>query len=152
MSENRKAAALILADGTVWTGVSIGVPGTSIGEIVFTTGVSGFQETLTDPSNFGQIVVQTFPSVGGYGVNNDDFSSPSCYLNGYVVRSLTTQPSNYKMTDTLGHFLEQRGIVGIEGVDTRAITRHIRANGAMNAMISTEFLTAAPEVLGRIRS
>ena len=129
MSENRKAAALILADGTVWTGVSIGVPGTSIGEIVFTTGVSGFQETLTDPSNFGQIVVQTFPSVGGYGVNNDDFSSPSCYLNGYVVRSLTTKPSNYKMTDTLGHFLEQRGIVGIEGVDTRAITRHIRANG-----------------------
>ncbi len=152
MSENRKAAALILADGTVWTGVSIGVPGTSIGEIVFTTGVSGFQETLTDPSNFGQIVVQTFPSVGGYGVNNDDFSSPSCYLNGYVVRSLTTKPSNYKMTDTLGHFLEQRGIVGIEGVDTRAITRHIRANGAMNAMISTEFLTAAPEVLERIRS
>ena len=72
MSENRKSAALILADGTVYRGVSFGAAGTVFGEIVFTTGVSGFQETLTDPSNFGQIVVQTFPSVGGYGVNKDD--------------------------------------------------------------------------------
>ena len=89
MSENRKSAVLILADGTVYRGVSFGAAGTVFGEIVFTTGVSGFQETLTDPSNFGQIVVQTFPSVGGYGVNKDDYASDRCHLSGYVVRGVT---------------------------------------------------------------
>ena len=152
MNENRKPAALILADGTVYRGVSFGAEGTVYGEIVFTTGVSGFQETLTDPSNFGQIVVQTFPSVGGYGVNRDDYASPRCHLNGYVVRSVTELPSNYKMTDTLGHFVEKNGVVGIEGVDTRAINRHIRDFGAMNAMISTETLEPTDGVLEKIRS
>lgn len=113
MSENRKSAALILADGTVYRGVSFGAAGTVFGEIVFTTGVSGFQETLTDPSNFGQIVVQTFPSVGGYGVNKDDYASDRCHLSGYVVRSVTELPSNYKMTETLGQFVTEQGVVGI---------------------------------------
>ena len=126
MSENRKPAALILADGTVYRGVNFGTAGTVFGEIVFTTGVSGFQETLTDPSNFGQIVVQTFPSVGGYGVNNDDYASDRCHLSGYVVRNVTKLPSNYKMTESLGQFTTEQGVVGIEGVDPRAITRHVR--------------------------
>ena len=147
MSENRKSAALILADGTVYRGVSFGAAGTVFGEIVFTTGVSGFQETLTDPSNFGQIVVQTFPSVGGYGVNKDDYASDRCHLSGYVVRSVTELPSNYKMTETLGQFVTEQGVVGIEDVDTRAITRHIRDFGSMNAMISTEHLEPTAEVL-----
>lgn len=152
MSENRKSAALILADGTVYRGVSFGAAGTVFGEIVFTTGVSGFQETLTDPSNFGQIVVQTFPSVGGYGVNKDDYASDRCHLSGYVVRSVTELPSNYKMTETLGQFVTEQGVVGIEDVDTRAITRHIRDFGSMNAMISTEHLEPTAEVLEQIRS
>lgn len=149
MSENRKPAALILADGTVYRGVNFGTAGTVFGVIVFTTGVSGFQETLTDPSNFGQIVVQTFPSVGGYGVNNDDYASDRCHLSGYVVRNVTKLPSNYKMTESLGQFTAEQGVVGIEGVDTRAITRHVRDFGSMNAMISTEHLEPTAEVLGR---
>ena len=152
MSENRKSAVLILADGTVYRGVSFGAAGTVFGEIVFTTGVSGFQETLTDPSNFGQIVVQTFPSVGGYGVNKDDYASDRCHLSGYVVRGVTELPSNYKMTETLGQFVTEQGVVGIEDVDTRAITRHIRDFGSMNAMISTEHLEPTAEVLEQIRS
>ena len=152
MSENRKPAALILADGTVYRGVNFGTAGTVFGEIVFTTGVSGFQETLTDPSNFGQIVVQTFPSVGGYGVNNDDYASDRCHLSGYVVRNVTKLPSNYKMTESLGQFTTEQGVVGIEGVDTRAITRHVRDFGSMNAMISTEHLEPTAEVLAEIRS
>ncbi len=152
MCENKKRAALILADGTVYSGYSFGVPGTALGEIVFTTGVSGFQEVLTDPSNFGQIVVQTFPSVGGYGVNADDYASPRCHLSGYVVRELTEVPSNFKMIESLGDFTARQGVVGIQGVDTRVITRHIRDNGSMNAMISTEHLTADPKVLEQIRA
>ena len=149
MSENRKPAALILADGTVYRGVNFGTAGTVFGEIVFTTGVSGFQETLTDPSNFGQIVVQTFPSVGGYGVNNDDYASDRCHLSGYVVRNVTKLPSNYKMTESLGQFTTEQGVVGIEGVDTRAITRHVRDFGSMNAMISTEHLEPTAEVCAK---
>ena len=152
MKKTRKKAALILADGTVYSGYSFGAQGTSFGELVFTTGVSGFQETLTDPSNFGQIVVQTFASVGGYGVNADDFASDRCHLSGYVVRELTELPSNYKMTGDLEGFVEQHGVAGICGVDTRAITRHIRDNGSMNAAITTEYFTAEPELLEKIRS
>ena len=152
MSEQRKKAALILADGTVYSGYSFGREGTALGELVFTTGVSSFQEVLTDPSNFGQIVVQTFPSVGGYGVNADDYASPRCFLSGYVIRELTEVPSNYKMTQSLREFVTSQGVVGIQGVDTRAITRHIRDNGSMNAMISTEYLAADDAVLEQIRA
>lgn len=97
-------------------------------------------------------MVQTFPSVGGYGVNKDDYASDRCHLSGYVVRSVTELPSNYKMTETLGQFVTEQGVVGIEDVDTRAITRHIRDFGSMNAMISTEHLEPTAEVLEQIRS
>lgn len=152
MQINRKRAVLILEDGTVYRGYSFGAEGTAMGEAVFTTGVSGFQETLTDPANFGQIVVQTFPSVGGYGVNDDDYASDSCHLRGYVVRDWTAAPSNYKMTGDIASFMAEHGVVGICGVDTRALTRKIRDNGAMNAAISTEILEPDAELMERIRA
>lgn len=152
MQRSRIKASLILADGTVFHGYSFGAKGTRMGEMVFTTGVVGFQETLTDPSNLGQIVVQTFPSVGGYGVNEDDYASHGCHLSGYVVREWTDRPSNYKMVQDIASFMEENGVVGIYGVDTRALTRRLRDGGSINAMLSTEILESSPEVLEQIRA
>ncbi len=128
-------AYLILADGTVFEGSSIGATGTTIGETVFTTGMTGYIETLTDPSYFGQIVTQTFPLIGNYGIIPTDFESKKCWVRGYIVRELCDSPSNFRCDSTLDAFLKNQGIVGICGIDTRALTKRLRESGVMNGMI-----------------
>ena len=125
---------LILEDGTVFEGKKFGADKASIGELVFTTGMNGYIETLTDPSYFGQIVLQTFPLIGNYGIIEEDFEGECC-VKGYVVREKCGYPSNFRCESTLDSFLKKKGIPAIYGVDTRQITRIIREHGVMNAII-----------------
>lgn len=127
-------AYLVLSDGTVYEGVGFGAEASSVGELVFTTGMVGYIETLTDPSYAGQIVMQTFPLIGNYGMIESDFEG-QCAARGYVVREWCDAPSNFRSEYDVDRFLKDRGIPGICGVDTRAITRRIREQGVMNAMI-----------------
>lgn len=131
-------AYLMLADGTVFEGCSFGAKGTSVGEIVFTTGMTGYQETLTDPSYYGQIVTQTFPLIGNYGVNGKDFESDGSVVSGYVVREWCNAPSNFRCEGDIDGFLKKYGIIGIHSIDTRRLTRIIREHGVMNGVITTE--------------
>ena len=128
---------LVLSNGAVFEGRRIGANGDSIGELVFTTGVVGYLETLTDPSYAGQIVMQTFPLIGNYGVIEEDFEGV-CAVKGYVVRELCDTPSNFRAEYALDRFLKDRGVPGICGVDTRQLTRIIREEGVMNAIICDE--------------
>ena len=128
-------AWLVLADGTVFEGKGIGATGTSIGETVFTTGMTGYLETLTDPSYYGQIVTQTFPLIGNYGVIPQDFESGKSWVKGYIVRELCDEPSNFRNEGLLDAFLKEQNIVGLCGIDTRALTKKLRASGVMNGMI-----------------
>ena len=127
-------AYLVLEDGSIFEGVSVGAAGESTGELVFTTGMAGYLETLTDPSYAGQIIVQTFPLIGNYGVISPDFEG-ACLAKGYVVRELCSRPSNFRSEYALDRFLKERGICAIAGVDTRAVTRLLREEGTMNARI-----------------
>jgi carbamoyl-phosphate synthase small subunit len=131
---------LALEDGTIFTGNAFGAPGTRAGEVVFNTSHTGYQEIFTDPSYCGQIVVMTFPLIGNYGVNPDDFESVRPHLSGFVVKEVCRRPSNYRATAALPEFLREHGIIGIEEVDTRALTRRIRIHGALRGVISTEIL------------
>ena len=128
-------AYLILADGSVFEGMAIGARGKTIGETVFTTGMTGYVETLTDPSYFGQIVTQTFPLIGNYGVMCGDFESKKSWVRGYIVRELCDKPSNFRCEGDLDSFLKAQNIVGICGIDTRALTKKLREAGVMNGMI-----------------
>ena len=128
-------AFLILADGTVFEGKSIGATGSTIGETVFTTGMTGYLETLTDPSYYGQIVTQTFPLIGNYGDIPVDYESKKSWVRGYIVRELCKQPSNFRCSGPLNDFLKAQGIIGICGIDTRALTKRLRESGVMNGMI-----------------
>ena len=128
-------AFLILADGTVFEGKSIGATGSTIGETVFTTGMTGYLETLTDPSYYGQIVTQTFPLIGNYGDIPVDYESKKSWVRGYIVRELCEQPSNFRCSGKLNDFLIAQGIIGICGIDTRALTKRLRESGVMNGMI-----------------
>ena len=130
---------LILANGQVFRGQSIGCPGTTIGEVVFATGMVGFEETLTDPSYYGQIITQTYPLIGNYGMNSEDVESGKIWAKGYIVREACKTPSNFRSEETLDAFLKKNGIIGIEGVDTRSLTRTLRDSGVMNGAITTEF-------------
>ena len=132
-----KKAFLILADGTVFEGNSIGAAGSVIGETVFTTGMTGYLETLTDPSYYGQIVTQTFPLIGNYGMIPEDYESKKCHIRGYIVRELCEKPSNFRCKLTLDDFLKQQNIIGICGIDTRRLTKILREAGVMNGMIVT---------------
>jgi len=131
-------AYLILENGKVFEGTAIGKEGNTIGEAVFNTGMVGYLETLTDKNNFGQIVVQTFPMVGNYGVISEDFESEKALVAGYVVREMCDAPSNFRCEGTLNEYLKNSGVVGICGIDTRALTRILREEGSMNAMICTD--------------
>ncbi len=137
-NENRKPAYLLLADGSIYEGVSIGKEGTAVGEAVFATAMVGYQELLTDPSYFGQLVIQTFPLIGNYGVNSEDLESERCYLSGYIVREWCEIPSNFRCEGNVDEYLRAQNIVGIADVDTRSLTRKIREVGVMNAVITTE--------------
>ncbi|GAA2952347.1 glutamine-hydrolyzing carbamoyl-phosphate synthase small subunit [Glutamicibacter bergerei] len=138
-------AVLVLEDGRIFRGRSYGAVGTSLGEAVFTTGMTGYQETLTDPSYAHQIVVQTFPHVGNTGVNSEDPESTRMWPAGYVVRDAARRPSNWRSERTLDEDLVEYGIIGIRNVDTRALTRHLRDAGAMKSGIFSGEAAAQPE-------
>lgn len=131
-------AYLMLADGQVFEGRSFGAKGTVIGEVVFTTGLTGYQETLTDPSYYGQIVTQTFPLIGNYGVNSQDNESAKSYVSGYIVREWCNAPSNFRCEGNINDYLTEHNIIGINNIDTRRLTRIIREVGVMNGVITTE--------------
>lgn len=135
MAENE--IYICLENGDVFKGYSFGADGEVIGELVFTTGMCGYIETLTDPSYYGQIVMQTFPLIGNYGIIPDDFESKKPYLSAYIVREKCDNPSNFRCGETLDKYLKDNGIVGVYGVDTREITKTIRESGVMNAIITT---------------
>ena len=129
------AAILVLEDGRTFTGQAYGAIGSTVGEAVFSTGMSGYQETLTDPSYHRQVVVMTAPHIGNTGVNDEDPESARIWVAGYVVRDPARRPSNWRSTRTLDEELARYSVVGISGVDTRALTRHLRERGAMRAGI-----------------
>ena len=131
-------AHLILENGTVFDGTMFGDIKNVVGEIVFTTGMTGYQETITDPSFAGQLVTMTFPLIGNYGINFDDFESRRPYLNGLIVRERCVHPSNFRNELSLDDFLMQQGITALEGIDTRALTKIIRSNGTMKGVIVTD--------------
>lgn len=133
---NDKKAFLILADGTVFEGKSFGAAGTVMGEIVFTTAMTGYEETLTDPSYCGQLVTQTFPLIGNYGTNDADRESNGSVVSGYIVREHCEAPSNFRCEGTIDAFLKKYGIIGLYDIDTRRLTRIIRESGVMNGMIT----------------
>jgi len=130
-------AKLALESGKVFRGESFGAEGEKVGEVVFNTSMTGYQEILSDPSYRGQIVVMTYPLIGNYGVNMEDFESAGPQVEGFVVRELSRYTSNFRATGSLDELLKKYGIPGIEGVDTRALTRHIRLAGAMMGVLST---------------
>lgn len=139
----RSKAILALEDGTVFEGLACGAMGEAAGEICFNTSLSGYQEVLTDPSYAGQIVTMTMPHIGNYGVNGADMESRGIFSSGFVVRSMCAEPSNWRSEESVPEFLVRHGVVGIEGVDTRRLTRHVRERGAMRAVISTVDLDGA---------
>jgi carbamoyl-phosphate synthase small subunit len=151
-------AKLALADGTVFTGSAFGASGEVFGEVVFNTSMTGYQEILTDPSYCGQIVTMTYPLIGNYGVNLEDVESAGISLSGFIVRELCREPSNYRSRRSLDDYLREAGIVGLEGIDTRALVRRIRVQGAMTGVLSTVELDDAkliqkaqssPDIVGR---
>jgi carbamoyl-phosphate synthase small subunit len=130
-------AFLVLEDGTVFKGRSFGSVGERTGEVVFNTSMSGYQEIITDPSYKGQIVAMTYPLMGNYGINRDDVESRKPFLEGFVVKEYSKIASNWEKEQSLGEYLKENDILGIEGIDTRRLTLHIRERGAMKAIIST---------------
>jgi len=137
MKKTRKTAVLALENGNFFKGYNFGAEGESVGEVVFNTGMTGYQEILTDPSYHRQIVTMTYPLIGNYGVNPDDFESDRPYVAGFVVKEYCRYPSNFRMTETLEDFLVHYRIIGIEDIDTRELVRTIRENGAMRGVLST---------------
>jgi carbamoyl-phosphate synthase small subunit len=144
-------ALLVLEDGRTFRGEAYGAVGTTIGEAVFATGMTGYQETLTDPSYAGQVVVMTAPHIGNTGVNDEDDESRRIWVSGFVVRDPARRPANWRATGTLDDALEKQGVVGISGIDTRALTRHLRERGAMRVGVSSEGL-GADELLARVQA
>ena len=135
-----KDAILYLEDGKYFLGQSLATYGESQGEVVFNTAMSGYQEVLTDPSYAGQIVVMTYPLIGNYGVNKEDVESDDVHVKGFIVKEFCRRHSNYRATQSLIDYLNEHKIMALEGIDTRALTRHLRLFGAMKAIISTEDL------------
>ena len=150
-------AMLMLADGTVFQGLACGAVGSAVGEVVFNTGMTGYQEVMTDPSYSGQLVTFTYPELGNTGVNDHDQEADHAHVRGLIARQLSPVSSSWRSTQSLQAWLEQQGVVGIQGIDTRALVRHLRETGAMNGIISSsgrspadlrEELRAAPSMEG----
>src|SRR5262249_18799285 len=151
-------AKLALEDGTVYSGRSFGGSGERFGEVVFNTSMTGYQEVLTDPSYKGQIVTMTYPLIGNYGVNDEDLESSQPQVEGFVVRELSRIPSNFRSAGDLDTYLIKYSVMGLEGIDTRALVRRIRVRGAMTGVLSTTDLDdaslvqkarTAPGIVGR---
>ena len=133
----RKTAILALADGRYYQGLSFGAEGEAVGEVVFNTSMTGYQEILTDPSYEGQLVAMTYPQIGNVGVNAEDVESRQPFMKGFIVKEYTFQPSNWRSNEPLHEYMKRHGIVGIEGIDTRSLVRHLRDHGSQEAIIST---------------
>ena len=133
-------AKLALQDGSVYTGTAFGAEGTRTAEIVFNTSMMGYQEILTDPSYAGQIVTMTYPLIGNYGINAEDAESDRAYAEGFIVRELAGRVSNFRSKQSLHEYLAAENVVGLEGIDTRALTKKLREKGVMNGVLSTEIL------------
>jgi len=153
-----KKALLVLADGALFEGISFGAEGETVGEVVFNTSMTGYQEVLSDPSYKGQIVVMTYPLIGNYGINLEDVESKAPAVEGFIVKEASPYPSNWRSRRDLNSYLTEHGVVGIQGIDTRALTRHLRDHGAMEGVISTRDLNpdslvakakASPGLIGR---
>jgi carbamoyl-phosphate synthase small subunit len=132
-----RRAKLALEDGKVFSGRAFGADGEIDGEVVFNTSMTGYQEILTDPSYCGQIVTMTYPQIGNYGVNPADAESRKVFLRGFIIRELCNRPSNFRATQSLSDYLAEAGVIGLEGIDTRTLVKHIRTQGAMKGLIST---------------
>jgi carbamoyl-phosphate synthase small subunit len=146
----RPTARLVLENGLVFEGAGFGATGERFGEAVFNTGMTGYQEILTDPSYYGQIVAMTYPLIGNYGMNVDDVESGHPHVRGFVVREFCPTPSHFKQILSLESYLKEHNIIGISGIDTRQLTKAIRARGAMRAVITTSDL-AVDELLQRMQ-
>jgi carbamoyl-phosphate synthase small subunit len=133
-----RRSLLVLEDGSIFEGTAFAGYGETMGEVVFNTGMTGYQEVITDPSYKGQIVTMTYPLVGNYGINDEDMESASIHLEGFIVKEYQSNPSNWRMRQNLKSFLEDHGKIGLEGIDTRALTRRLRLSGSMKGIISTE--------------
>jgi len=131
-------ALLALADGRVFRGESLGAEGEAHGEVVFNTSMTGYQEIMTDPSYKGQIVAMTYPLIGNYGINEEDVESRRPWVEGFVVKEASPRPCSWRGKVTLDEYMKRHGIVGIQGIDTRALTRHLRDHGAQEGVVSTE--------------
>jgi len=151
-------AKLALADGTIYTGTGFGASGEVFGEVCFNTSMTGYQEILTDPSYCGQIVTMTYPLIGNYGISPEDIESSKLSIRGFVIRELCRQPSNFRSTMSLDDYLREANVLGIEGIDTRALVRRLRTRGAMTGVLSTVDLDDAslinkaknsPDLVGR---
>ncbi|MBW8035548.1 MAG: glutamine-hydrolyzing carbamoyl-phosphate synthase small subunit [Planctomycetes bacterium] len=136
-------AVLLLEDGSVFRGISFGATGTRCGEVVFNTAMTGYQEILTDPSYNEQIITMTYPLIGNYGTNSEDWESRKIFARGFIVKENCDYPSNWRNKDSLSDYLVKNKVVGLEGIDTRKLVRHIRTAGAMRGVISSEGLTMA---------
>ena len=137
LNQNR-SALLVLEDGSFFEGFAFAGSGETMGEVVFNTGMTGYQEIITDPSYKGQIVTMTYPLIGNYGINEEDMESAGIHLEGFIVKEYQPNSSNWRMSRSLKSFLEDHGKIGMEGIDTRALTRRLRISGAMKGIISTE--------------
>ena len=131
-------AILLLEDGTVFKGSSFGAKGTKCGEVVFNTAMTGYQEILTDPSYYEQIITMTYPLIGNYGTNKADIESGKIFASGIIVKENCDYPSNWRNKKSLGDYLKANNVVGLEGIDTRKLVKHIRTEGAMRGIISSE--------------
>ncbi|MDA1195672.1 MAG: glutamine-hydrolyzing carbamoyl-phosphate synthase small subunit [Planctomycetota bacterium] len=150
MSTSRPAL-LVLADGTAYRGRAFGASGERAGEVVFNTSMTGYQEIATDPSYSGQIVTMTYPHIGNYGTNAEDDESDRPWIEGMIVRELSPVASNFRSTRTLAAWFEETGVLGIEGIDTRSLTRRLRGDGAINGVLSSEDL-AIPSLLEKAKA
>lgn len=149
----RNAAFLLLSNGAIFEGAAFGAAGDAIGEIVFTTEMGGYLKSMTDPGNFGHILVQTFPTIGNYGVIPDDFLSDSFHIKAYVVREWCRRPSNFRSEGDIDSLLKSQGVPGIYNIDTRRLVRIIRENGALNALLTRDDPRGREgEILPRLKS
>jgi carbamoyl-phosphate synthase small subunit len=144
-------AILALADGRIFEGTAFGAEGEAIGEVVFNTSMTGYQEILTDPSYEGQLVAMTYPEIGNVGVNPEDVESRKPFVNGFIVKNYTSQPSNWRAAQALHEYMRTHGIVGIQGIDTRSLVRYLRDHGSQEGIIST-LSSSGDELVARART
>ncbi|MEG2814042.1 MAG: carbamoyl phosphate synthase small subunit [Oscillospiraceae bacterium] len=149
---DEKNATLLLENGMLFSGISVGVKGETIGTLNFTTAMVGYQEAITNPNNYGVMLTQTFPLIGNYGINKFENESDKSHLNGYVIREICDVPSNYRSEKSLNEFLVEKNVVGISDIDTRRLTKIIREQGEINAMITTNEISDKDALIKKIKA